>query len=278
PDIESSADGRACIVRGRLDVDVAEIGLLKDHSVRDTVQRYAAGQADRALSSLLLHVVHQSEVDLFEHLLGGGGQVHMARRNLGSRNSRLAKCIDELLGVDGSERRLAAGPSHLDAFRVMAEVVEVEADLIAFDAHYVADLIDEAGLAVRAEAHHFVLVTVLGESEELRKGGVEQTERVWEADAAGDFHLVAASDAPHHAAEVAEPVDREQGSSFEWRCENRTRHMSAVMLDEMNLSIVRAGHAAMFELLFDLRNAHAVRRPARRLAPRRRPCSDAPQF
>src|SRR5262249_10336463 len=95
---------------------------------------------------------------------------------------------------------------------------------------------------------------------------------------AGDFHLVAASDAPHHAAEVAEPVDRDHGSFFEWRCEKRTRHMSAVMLDEMKLSIVRAGHAAMFELLFDLRNAHAVRRPARRLAPRRRPCSDAPQF
>src|SRR5215831_4472769 len=46
----------------------------------------------------------------------------------------------------------------------------------------------------------------------------------------------------------------------------------------MKLSIVRGAQSAMLELLLHLRDAHAIGGPARRLAPRRWPCSDASQF
>jgi hypothetical protein len=89
----------------------------------------------------------------------------------------------------------------------MNEVVEVEADLIAFDAHDVADQSGKARFAVRRQTHHLVFVAVLREAEQLRERRVEQAKRMREADAAADVDPTSPPHAPHDAAEVAKAID-----------------------------------------------------------------------
>ena len=101
----------------------------------------------------------------------------------------------------------------------------------------------EARLAVGRQAHHLVFVAVLREAEELRERGVEQAERVRELDAAADVDVVAAADAPHDAAEVAEPVDRDDRRFVERRGEERAGQMGAMVLDEMDAHAIGVGDA-----------------------------------
>ena len=259
PDVQGRADRRAGVVRRGLDVDVLERRALEDHAVGDAVQRHAAGQADLLQPGSLVHVVQQREVALLEHELHRGRQVGVPVLELAPRHARRAEHVDHLLRIDRPERRLAAVPGHLDAFGVVDEVVEVEADLVAFDADDVADLRGEARLAVGRQAHHLVFVAVLREAEELRERGVEQAQRMRELDAAAHVDVVAAADAPHHAAEVAEPVDGDDRGFVERRGEEGAGQMRAMVLDEVDAHAVGVGDAG-------------VAQPARRAGPPRR-CS-----
>src|SRR6476659_3562537 len=107
----------------------------------------------------------------------------------------------------------------------MAEVVEVEPDLVALDAHDVANLCGEPRFAVRGEPHHLVFIAVLRKSEKLRKCRVVEAEGVRKLNAAADIELIASTDAPHHAAEIAEAVDRHDRGFFEWRRKERAGQM-----------------------------------------------------
>src|SRR6202043_2104273 len=98
---------------------------------------------------------------------------------------------------DGSERRLAALPSHLDALRMMPETIQIQAYLIVRGANHLANLFLETRLAISAEAHHLVFVAVLGKSQKLGKRRVEQAQRVRELRRAHDLELIALADAPH---------------------------------------------------------------------------------
>src|SRR5260370_18365865 len=144
------------------------------------------------------------------------------------------KSIRQLARVDRTERGFAARPAHVDAVRVMGEVVEIEADLIAVRPNDVSDLFEKARLAVSGETHHFVLVAVLGEPEELGERGVEDAKGVREVHGALDFDAVAATDAPHDTAEVAEAVDGDHGGWVERGAKEGAGEVSAVMFDEVD--------------------------------------------
>ena len=128
-DVERRADGGSGVMGGGLDVDVAEVRPVEDHSVGDAVQSHAAGQADSSSAGLLLDEVQEREVVLLQDELDGGGEVHMALLDFRAGLAGLAELLRHFGGEDGAEGRFAALPGHLDALAVMGEVVEVEAAL-----------------------------------------------------------------------------------------------------------------------------------------------------
>ena len=114
----------------------------------------------------------------------------------------------------------------------MLEVREIELEAAGVaDAHERADLAREAGLAVRREAHHLELVSVLGKAEVLRDGEIQHAERMREIDASADADPRAVEDAPRRADEVAESVDRTDGGAVERADVRRARQMRRVMFD-----------------------------------------------
>src|SRR5215471_7293110 len=129
------------------------------------------------------------------------------------------------------------------------------------------DLIEKPPLAVRRKPHHLVLVAILGESEELRERRVEQAQRMRELDRAPDLNLVAAPDTPHDAAEVAEPVDRNDGGLIKWRCEEGAGQMGAVVFDEMDANAARLGQVFRGESLRQARHLKGVFRTGDDAAP-----------
>ena len=138
------------------------------------------------------------------------------------------------------------------------EVIEVESYLVAGGADHLADLRYKARLAIGGEAHHLVLVAVLGEAEELGESGVEQAERVGEPDRAMDVEMVALADAPHEAAEIAEAVDGDEGRFFEGGREESAGEMGAMVLDVVDADLVGPGDAGRGEGIGEFGHFDAV--------------------
>ena len=84
----------------------------------------------------------------------------------------------------------AAVPRHRGALDVVPEVVQVELVAEAVAPDDPAELVQVARLAVGGEAHHLVLVAVLGEAEVLRDGRVVDAEGVRERDLPADLEVV----------------------------------------------------------------------------------------
>ena len=61
-------------------------------------------------------------------------------------------------------------------------------------------------------------------------------ERMREGNGAAHVDVVALPDAPHHAAEIAEAVDRDDRGLLERRGEEGAGQMRAMVLDEVNLA------------------------------------------
>ena len=135
--------------------------------------------------------------------------------------------------------RRTAVPRHRGALDVVPEVVEAELVAEAVAPDDPAEDVQVLRLAVGGEAHHLVLVAVLGEAEVLRDGRVEDAEGVRERNLPGDLEVVSLPDAPHRAHHVAEAVDREHGRPFERRDVERGADVREVVLDEVRLRAER---------------------------------------
>src|ERR1700730_4748499 len=81
---------------------------------------------------------------------------------------------------------------------------------------------------------------------------------MWEGDGASHLYLIVLPDAPHHAAEITETVDRDDGSLLKGRCEKRTGEVRPVMLYEVQLPRFPCHNSLLLEHLAYSRNAHAV--------------------
>src|ERR1051325_4509238 len=120
----------------------------------------------------------------------------------------------------------------------MDEMLEPEVKPeLAVELHDLLEVVAVLRLAVRAEPHHFVFVAVLPEAQILRQRRVEDSERVRKSDRAIDRELIAASDSPHAAGEISQPVDRQQRRFVKRRNEKRAREMRLVVLDPMYLRL-----------------------------------------
>src|SRR5258708_154013 len=108
-------------------------------------------------------MVEQIEVVFFEHGLNGASEIDVMLLKFTAGNARGTERFGHFVGISGAESWLTAIPAHVDALGVMDEVIEIETALIAGGSNDIADLLDEARLAIGGEAHHLVLITVLGE-------------------------------------------------------------------------------------------------------------------
>jgi hypothetical protein len=111
-------------VRGGLHVDIVERGVLEELAVGGAVERDAARQAHGLHFRSVVNLVEEREVVLFQNDLHGSGHVGVLREDFGARNARLAEHLYHLVRVHRAQGRLAAFPGHLDAVRVVREVVE----------------------------------------------------------------------------------------------------------------------------------------------------------
>ena len=121
----------------------------------------------------------------------------------------------------------------------MGEVVQIKPALILLGADHAPHLFGKPRLPIRGETHHLVLVAILGEAEELRKRGIENAQRMREGNGAPHFYLIALPYAPHHAAEITEAVDGDDGGLLKGRCEECAGEVRPVVLDEVHLPRIR---------------------------------------
>src|ERR1043166_8996527 len=104
-------------------------------------------------------MIENVKANLFEPQLQAGGEVFFARRERRAWLARRAACCGILIREEAPADRRAVVPGHLDAFRVVTEVIEVELEVAAlFCANDVAEGFNESRLAVRSEPHNFAFV------------------------------------------------------------------------------------------------------------------------
>jgi hypothetical protein len=132
-------------------------------------------------------------------------------------------------------------PGHIDAFRVMTEIVEVQSELaVVFGSDYVAKDFYEPRLAIRRKAHDFAFVAVVGKPEELSRRSVQYSSRVRVLHLAENIYRIRFANGPHCRDEIAKTIDREQGGTCERRDEETARKMGTMMLDIVKLRADRA--------------------------------------
>ena len=106
---------------------------------------------------------------------------------------------------------------------------------VGFGLDDVAELLQEARLAVGRQAHHLAFIAVFGEAEILAGGGVHDADRVRILDLAQNVDAVPFPKAPHGADEVAEAVDGEDRSLVEAGDQEAARHVRLVVLHVVEL-------------------------------------------
>src|SRR5689334_18651438 len=93
--------------------------------------------------------------DLLKPQLQTRRKVALAIRQRRTGFARRSKRLHKRIRKDAANHGRALVPGHLDAFRVMTKVVEVQTKLpTLLGANDLAKLLDEARLPVRCEAHH----------------------------------------------------------------------------------------------------------------------------
>src|SRR3954470_17248588 len=93
--ISGGPDASAAVVRGRLDVEVAERRLVEDFAIHDAIERYPPGQADCVDAGLGVQVVQHAEHDFLESLLEACRDVVVSwvQRGLGTGTRRAEKAL-----------------------------------------------------------------------------------------------------------------------------------------------------------------------------------------
>src|ERR1700688_926244 len=123
---------------------------------------------------------------------------------------------------------------------MVGEIIEAQPETVGtgifIEAHDIAEGFQMIGLAISAEAHHFVLIAEFQEPEILGDRAVKESQRMRKRDGAVDIHVTALANAPHGAGKIAEAIGGEKGGGLERRNKKTTGQMGLVMLDAMKFS------------------------------------------
>ncbi len=196
----------------------------RSFAVRDAVQGDAARQAQVSRARLLLRVARHLQHDFLGHVLDRAREVHLALREL-----RLG------LARGAAEQALEPTPRHREPGRER-EVLHVEPDraVLADVDDLLANQVRVPRLAVRREAHQFVLAAVHLEPAEIGERRVEKTDRVREPQLGQHRELIPAPDPDRGGRPLSHAVHREDRGILVRRRIERRRSVRLVMFAEEN--------------------------------------------
>src|SRR5581483_75680 len=185
-------------------------------AVRQRIERASTGKAQLAHAGTSRQFTNQSEKALLIDALERGRDVPMALREVGRWIARGTENLDQGWREDCSDVGAAVLPRHVDAFGKMPEVPQVEPKgAVRKCRDEPTQIRAEPWLTVRGESHHLVLVTEVGEAQELRYRRVEEAERVREVHSLEDVDPMVVADCQHGGHEVAESIDGEAHRALE---------------------------------------------------------------
>src|SRR5436190_12330064 len=174
------------------------------------------------------------ESNFFQPQLQARRQVALSISQLTIRLACRAKLAHILVRKNSSNLRRAIIPGHIDAFRRVAKIIQIEPKLpFLFSPNDVAKLSDEPRAPERRQPHHLSFVSIMRKTEKLRCRRIDNPERVRIFNLAQNLDRVPNAFAPHRRNEIAKAVEREQRRPFERRNEERTREMRPMMLNVM---------------------------------------------
>src|SRR5215831_12208703 len=142
----------------------------------------------------------------FERGLHAGGKVMVARQQ---RLIGFPRRPQPLLEVRGKEPALYGcpvgfAPTHLRALALVRKIFEPQAKRKRLVGAYdPAEFLQELRLAVGRETHDLVFVAEFPETQVLRQGGIEDSQRMRKADLAKCAHPRPFAEGPHGAREIA---------------------------------------------------------------------------
>ena len=228
PDELGHAQRTPCVPRGGLDPQPFEGPFPQQAPVGDAVQRHPAGQTEIFHSRFAVHGACHAQHDLFAHHLDRTRQIHLALRQLRLRDARRT-----------AEQAVERAVGHRQA-REIVEVflVERERAVVAQVHELTVDQVHVLGLAVRREAHHFVLSRVHLEARVVRERGVEQSERVRPVQLGQELDVGAATHAARRRSPLAHAVHGQDRRFVEWRGEERAGGVRLVVLAVQEIALV----------------------------------------
>ena len=222
PHEQSGAQRASCVARRRLNPEVLERCLSQDSAVGDAIEGHAAGQGEVLHAGLLVDVPGCPQHGLLGDRLNGGGDIHFPLRQ---GTFRLAgRAAEEPV-------KLAIRHDHGVAVPEIVHVQPQRAVGLEVD-QLLHDQIVVPGLAIRGQPHQLVLARIDLEPGEVREGGIEQAERMWEIQLVAQFHLVAAADAETGGGPFADAVHRQDGRLLKGRWEECAGRMRFVVFGE----------------------------------------------
>src|ERR1700730_16222454 len=216
---------------------------------------------------LFVQRLEQREKRFLVHRLHGARDVLVFLLERLIRLPWRAEKIDKVIPVKRSHFRRAILPGVRNVIGVVTKIFEVQPESsIGSNPNDLAQLFEESRLAIRRQAHHFVFVSVMRETDELGERGIKNAERVRKINAIVDLDFVAVAESERGAGKVAEAVDGKTGRLVESGNKKRGGKMCEVMFDVMDLRFEleavrllerffnRGGAANVFDLL-----AHQLR-------------------
>src|ERR1700720_1592472 len=147
-----------------MNVNLLKSGGVKNFSVGDAIEGYAASKTHGLHACSGGELAQHPEVNLFEARLERGSEITVARLERLFRTAHWPEMASQFGRKKFAERGsfVGFGPAHFGSSAVVGEVVEAEAETvdarIFVEADDVAKRCEMLGLAVGAEAHHFVFI------------------------------------------------------------------------------------------------------------------------
>src|SRR5262252_622788 len=132
------------------------------------------------------------------------GDVRLPICQLGLRLAWGAEGAGVFAGKNGPGLRRTIFPTHLDTGRRMPKVIEVQTKLaLRLERNNLSELIDEAWLTVGRQPHHFALIAIMGKTQKLGRGRVNDSQRVRILNLSQDPNRVPFADRPHGRDEIS---------------------------------------------------------------------------
>src|ERR1039457_3823414 len=117
-----------------------------------------------------MQLVQNVKANFLQAGLERGRDVFMQRGKRLPSYTRRPKGIDKLVREDATDRRRAIFPRHVDAFRVVLEIVKIQFEAAVIGSNNVTELFDVTRAPIRRQPHNLSFVSVLGESQVLTGG------------------------------------------------------------------------------------------------------------